>query len=68
MERRLQNSSHHFHCDSYVRRVEAAFMQTLSTMHARARDWSGRPDVQQLVAGLGPLGDSYSLPHFRVKR
>lgn len=24
--------------------------------------------VQQLVAGLAPLGDSYSLPHFRVKR
>ena len=24
--------------------------------------------VQQLVAGLGPLGDSYPLPHFRVKR
>lgn len=37
---------------SEVRRVEAAFMQTLSTMHARARDWSGRPDVQQLVAGV----------------
>ncbi len=24
--------------------------------------------VQQLVAGLAPLGDSYPLPHFRVKR
>jgi hypothetical protein len=24
--------------------------------------------VQQLVAGLSPLGDSYPLPHFRVKR
>ena len=36
---------------SEVRRVEAAFMQTLSTMHARARDWSERPDVRQLVAG-----------------
>jgi hypothetical protein len=24
--------------------------------------------VQQLVAGLAPLGDTYPLPHFRVKR
>ena len=32
-------------------RVETAFMQTLTTLHARSRDWAERGEVQALVAG-----------------
>ncbi len=34
-----------------VARVEAAFMQTLTILHARSRDWAERPDVQALAGG-----------------
>lgn len=36
---------------SEVARVEAAFMQTLTTLHARSRDWAERPEVQALADG-----------------
>ncbi|MEE4251761.1 MAG: ATP-binding protein [Alcanivoracaceae bacterium] len=39
-------------------RVETAFMQTLTTLHARSRDWAERREVEALVAGdptLQPL-------------
>jgi len=36
---------------SEVIRVEAAFMQTLTTLHARSRDWAESQAVQALVAG-----------------
>lgn len=32
-------------------RVETAFMQTLTTLHARSRDWAERGAVQALAAG-----------------
>ena len=32
-----------------VARVEHAFMQMLTTLHARARDWASRPEVEELV-------------------
>jgi len=34
-----------------VARVEAAFMQTLTILHARSRDWAERPEVQALAGG-----------------
>jgi signal transduction histidine kinase/CheY-like chemotaxis protein len=36
---------------SEVARVEAAFMQTLTILHARSRDWAERGTVQLLAAG-----------------
>jgi signal transduction histidine kinase/ActR/RegA family two-component response regulator len=36
---------------SEVSRVEAAFMQTLTTLHARSRDWAERQSVQRLAEG-----------------
>ncbi|MDF1630085.1 MAG: ATP-binding protein [Alcanivoracaceae bacterium] len=49
-------------------RVETAFMQTLTTLHARSRDWAERPSVKALAdgdlsaqpapPGINALGDS----------